>query len=130
MSTRSNIGYVDDETGEIRAVYCQFDGYPGGVLKGAIEYIESTSPESFVKEIERGVRESGFRSFNSGGGTSYYDYRKDLSAGDEWLTTERNQLYNDYAYIFSKQTGELKEAYEYGELVLISYIMKGILKVH
>lgn len=42
MSTRSRIGVVNKKTGEIKSIYCHFDGYPEGVGKTLKKYWKDT----------------------------------------------------------------------------------------
>lgn len=123
MSTRSHIGYVNDD-GSVVAVYCHFDGYPEETLSNLMAFVTERGIEALVDEVDRGVREAGIRSFHAGGAETYGDFRGEKSEGDEWKTTDRADLNHDYAYIFSRKTGELTEGYQYGTKISTAKLLQ------
>lgn len=104
MSTRANVGYIDNE-GNIEATYNHFDGYPEGLYVDLKEFIKLNGPDAFREMIKKGQAESGFRSFPE----TYSD-------DGEWRFTDRSDVIDqEYCYLFDGETGELREAFHWGE---------------
>lgn len=110
MATRSNIGYLSEETGEFRATYHHYDGYPKGLPADVKHWWDQsdTKPEDFVAIIEKGIANGGLRSFPE----AFEDNVTHLSEGNIHNLGSNHKLFSqEFAYLFSKETGKLLYAW-------------------
>lgn len=62
MATRSRIGVVT-KTGEVKSVYCHWDGYPKGVGKDllSMEFKDVDEVEAFIDQGDRSTVETSYK---------------------------------------------------------------------
>lgn len=108
MSTRSRIGYINPKTGEVKSVYCHFDGYPSN--NGKILFKHYTKREDVEELVElgdmsclgesidscefygrdRGESDTGprtdvsFQGFKNRAGKSCEEYMYFMDENDQW----------------------------------------------
>ncbi|HIG58295.1 MAG TPA: hypothetical protein EYQ21_02685 [Flavobacteriales bacterium] len=123
MATRSHVGYIDFD-GKLKAAYCHWDGYPQGVLRNVLDFIDTFGIEEFVEETDRGNKEGGISEWRRGGAFTYGDWRDEVSDPNLCTVRDRCDLDNDYAYIFDRSEGHLVEAYKYGRQTNIERIIQ------
>ena len=123
MATRSHVGYIDFD-GKLKAAYCHWDGYPQGVLRNVLDFIDMFGIEEFVEETDRGNKEGGISEWRRAGAYTYGDWRDEVSDPNSCTVRDRCYLDNDYAYIFDRYSGELVEAYKYGKQTNVERVIQ------
>ena len=51
MSTRSNVGILDNDTGKVEAIYVHYDGYPSGIGKVLLKHYDNADKVADMVEI-------------------------------------------------------------------------------
>ena len=92
MSTRAIIG-IRTKDGFIGA-YNHFDGYPAGLLKTILEYLDTTSIQEFIECITTAGKTGGFRYFPE----MYNDTESKPYTDEKQISHESY----DYTYIFNE----------------------------
>lgn len=97
MSTRSHIGY-ETETGEIRAIYCHYDGYPRGVLHSLMKHYR------FAKQVKELVDGGTIRCVEEIGKIERWDSEVLTFANrEEWLASlAKENLCIEFVYLFEE----------------------------
>ena len=111
MGTRSTVGYVDTK-GNVKAVYCHWDGYPEHMVYAIETFISMHGVTAYRANIAKALREGGMRQFLPYAIETFGTKDED-NAG--WLY-ERNDIdagqYQEYCYLVDK-TGKIAEFYDH-----------------
>lgn len=110
MSTRSTIGYID-ENGEFRGAYVHHDGMMVG--REATKFLKENGYEETVAYIDAGIAGGGYRSFGESGQSSKDMDGSPITAGDYFSS---NDL--EYAWVVTSETVVPLETYLHEEKTL------------
>ena len=106
MATRSRIGVVT-KSGEVKSIYCHFNGGPEGVGKDLLnkEFKDVNEVESFIDEGDRSTIET---SYNDRG--EYYPPRINKTESEYWLSDlqEWGYLYKEGEWFVIKANDRTK----------------------
>jgi hypothetical protein len=106
MSTRSNIGYKDKDSGEIHFVYCHFDGYLEGV--GSDLQKEFVSYDRVVELVSQGDMSSIGEPYTLRGESFDSVKPRIVTDMDKTIQEEYSYIFDNNEWVYATTSGGWK----------------------